>query len=92
MIMNQEEFGDMTTEKLVEALEIKRKIDIVNNDITNLKKFLDKKNYPVVRIKTPNDSTLEYQLLGETLIEVIDLLVQKEMSRLVRFQNEFENL
>lgn len=82
----------MTKEKLNEALSLQKRIDIIKNDINNLKKFLDAKNHPVVRIKTPNDSMLEYQLVGDTLKKIIDLLVAEEMGRLIRAQGEFDKL
>lgn len=82
----------MTKEKLNEALRAQKRIDSINNDINILKKFLDTNNHPVVKIKTPNNSMLEYQLVGDTLKKIIDLLVTEEMGRLIRAQDEFDKL
>lgn len=82
----------MTDEKLKKALEIKKQIDIENDIAFKLNEFLNPNRVVEVKIKTPQDSCLEYNFSKEELQYVINYLVTIHRTKRDLLQLEFDGI
>lgn len=82
----------MTDEILKKALEVKKQIDIENDIAFRLNEFLNRKRCVDARIKTPQDSCLEYTFTQEEIEHVIKYLVGIHRTKRDLLQLEFDGI